>query len=358
MENNKNIAARLMKVLGLVVGAVLAFILIFVLFSIITEFRPDDVETPDFQTTDNILNKKTMISICSFNTGYAGLDAGEDFFMDGGTHVLPGSKEQVESNINGISEVLDMLPADFYFLQEVDQDSSRSFHINQLEKYVPDYGSRVYARNYYCKWVPYPLPMIGKVDSGVMTLSDYMIESAERVQLPCAFSWPTSMYNLKRALLITRIPIEGSDKELVLINFHLEAYDDGEGKKLQKKALIKTLKDEYAKGNYVVAGGDFNQAFPKTTNLYPLSTDEKIWKPGKFARKDIPEGWSLCFDPSVPTCRSVDRAYTGEPDHQFYVIDGFLISPNVEMVNLMTVDFQFKYSDHNPIMIYINLLDE
>ena len=50
------------------------------------------------------------------------------------------------------------------------------------------------------------------------------------MQLPCPFSWPTRIANLKRCLLVERIPIADSDKELVLVNLHLEAYDDGEGK--------------------------------------------------------------------------------------------------------------------------------
>ena len=48
-------------------------------------------------------------------------------------------------------------------------------------------------------------------------------------------------------MLETRIPIKGSDKELVLINFHLEAYDSGEGKIAQRKVLVKKLKEEYEK---------------------------------------------------------------------------------------------------------------
>jgi len=45
----------------------------------------------------------------------------------------------------------------------------------------------------------------------------------------------------------------------VLVNLHLEAYDSGEGKIAQTKLLVEFLEQEYAKGNYVIAGGDFNQ---------------------------------------------------------------------------------------------------
>ena len=42
------------------------------------------------------------------------------------------------------------------------------------------------------------------------------------IALPESFTWPVKTCNLKRCMLETRIPLEGSDKELVMINFHLE----------------------------------------------------------------------------------------------------------------------------------------
>ena len=79
------------------------------------------------------------------------------------------------------------------------------------------------------------------------------------MSLPCPFSYPIRLANLKRCLLVNRIPIEGSDKELVVINLHLEAYDDGAGKEAQTRMLAQLLREETEKGNYVIAGGDFNQ---------------------------------------------------------------------------------------------------
>ena len=41
-----------------------------------------------------------------------------------------------------------------------------------------------------------------------------------------------------------RTKVKGTDKELVYINLHLEAYDSGAGKVAQTKALNKLLKQE------------------------------------------------------------------------------------------------------------------
>ena len=45
-----------------------------------------------------------------------------------------------------------------------------------------------------------------------------------------------------------RLPIENSEKELVLINLHLEAYDDGEGKIAQTNMLKEIMKEKASKG--------------------------------------------------------------------------------------------------------------
>ena len=38
-----------------------------------------------------------------------------------------------------------------------------------------------------------------------------------------------------------------------------------------------------------------------------------------------------------------------------YVIDGFLISPNVTVESVQTVDEGFENSDHNPVLLTVSL---
>jgi hypothetical protein len=40
---------------------------------------------------------------------------------------------------------------------------------------------------------------------------------------------------------------------------------------------------------------------------------------------------------------------------QYYVIDGFILSPNVELKNVETMDLGFANSDHNPVLINVSL---
>ncbi|MBP5471130.1 MAG: endonuclease, partial [Lachnospiraceae bacterium] len=67
---------------------------------------------------------------------------------------------------------------------------------------------------------------------------------------------------------------------------------------------------------------------------------------------------SLIFlqDPSAPTCRSLDQPYATAPDKehfQFYVIDGFIVSDNLEVLSVETQDCQFENTDHNPVVIKV-----
>jgi len=83
---------------------------------------------------------------------------------------------------------------------------------------------------------------------------------------------------------------------------------------------------------------------------------EEYWQPGQLSTDDLPQGFSFVTDPSVPTCRSTHENYTGDrANSQFYVIDGFLISPNIKVNNVQTIDLNFQYSDHQPLRLEFTL---
>ena len=322
----------------------------------VTEYTPAYAENADRGSVNRTekINTETL-RVVSFNTGYAALGEDADFFMDGGKSVQSSEEETVLENMSEIERLLSEYDTDFIFLQEVDTDSKRSYETNQWISYeqgLEDYESR-FALNYSCDYVPYPLhDRIGKVHSGIATYSRYDITSATRYSLPNPFSWPVRAANLKRCLLVTRIPIEGTEQELVLVNLHLEAYDDGEGKRAQTKQLIDLLETEYEKGNYVVAGGDFNQSFPDADN-YPIVNDE-YFVPGEL--EPLRYGWRYAYDDSVATSRLLNEPYRpSSKTAQYYVIDGFIVSPNITIRSVETIDEGFEYSDHNPVILEFNL---
>ena len=342
----------LLKLLGGLLLAVLVLVTGVVIWLSVTEYRPADREALDTVGAAPAFSGDT-VTVLTLNTGYGDLGAQSDFFMDGGKNVRTGDAAYVQQNVDGIAALLAEQAADFYFLQEVDTDSTRSFGIDQAAQYTQG-RTGAYALNYCCDWVPFPLPMIGRVRSGLLTLGAHELTGAERVALPCPFSWPVSTANLKRCLLLTRTPLENG-RELVLVNLHLEAYDDGAGKLAQTEMLWQVLQAEYEKGNYVIAGGDFNQTFPGSLARYPIA-DGAAWTPGVLEQAQLPQGWQFAYDDSTPTCRLLDAPYSAAT--QRYVIDGFILSPNVALQAVQTVDADFRYTDHNPVRLTARLLEE
>ena len=327
-------------------------------FGILTaaEYRPAPSETLIPEGTPSSLSNDRTFTVMTWNIGYGALDETTDFFMDGGSMVMTADAEQIRQNLDGMLEEIQEVNPDILLLQEVDRDSTRSRHIDEkafFQTALEGYQS-TYALNYKAAFVPYPLPPLGKVDGGLLTFSRYPLASSTRIQLPVPFSWPLRIANLKRCLDIERIPIENSKKELVLINLHLEAYDSGEGKAAQTAMLRNYLQAEQEKGSYVIAGGDFNQIFSQIdSSAYPTLADR--WTPGEIDTEELGAGWQYIMDPTVPSCRSLDQPYTGA-DHenfQYYLIDGFIVSDNLEIRNCCTKDLKFVNSDHNPLIMEI-----
>lgn len=350
---------KVLKTIGIILFVIILAVLIFLGILTITEYSPDSVERVDIMgNASSSIGLGDELSVLTWNIGYGGLSEDADFFMDGGSEVRAVDEVGVINNINNILAKVEEMNADVIFLQEIDRDSSRTFHMNQVKTFednLPDYQSS-FANNFKAL-VPYPVPPIGLVDSGVAIFSKLKVQDAQRIALPCPFSWPIRIANLKRCLLVERTPLEGSDKELVFVNFHLEAYDDGEGKIAQTKQLIELLDSEIAKGNYVIAGGDFNQTFSNIDlSAYPY-LDGDIWHPGIIDVNDFDEKYNLLMDNSYPTCRSLDKPLKGADinDFQFYVIDGFVVSSNIDIIELNTIDAGFKNSDHNPVLLKAKL---
>ena len=288
------ILCGLAAALVLCVGALLAYLTI-------NEYRPAQTEALELHGAGTQTPAPgDTLRVLTLNTGYGALGRDADFFADGGKSVHPKDRATVESNLAGLASILAEAGADVCFLQEVDADSRRSFGIDERALLAQPEQSWSHALNYSCDFVPYPLPPIGRVHSGLMLSSVFTPAQSQRLALPCPFSWPVRTANLKRCLLVQRIDME-PDRQLVLIDLHLEAYDDGSGKTAQLRVLADLCQSEYEKGNYVIAGGDFNSRFPGADpERYPLISTENF-TPGTVDMSLFSEDWQIVYDESVPT---------------------------------------------------------
>lgn len=345
---------KLLKGLLVILLTLAALACCLVLWLTVREYKPADTVPLEVYTASDAAPAGRELEILSWNIGYCGLGENADFFMDGGKSVR-SDDEDVLRYLSGVHQTLEDVDPDLALLQEVDFDSHRSYGLP--ENVMLYQGGYACACNYVCDFVPYPLPPIGKVNGGLMTdFGACVATEAERVALPCPFSWPVRTANLKRCLLVSRLPVQDSDRELVLVNLHLEAYDDGEGKRAQTEQLRGFIQAEYEKGNYVIAGGDFNQVFPGSLERYPNRHPE-LWEPGVLEEALLGEGWRFAYDMEMPSCRLLNQPYdpADTENTRYYVIDGFILSPNVELQSVETLDLAFQNSDHNPVLIRVAL---
>ncbi len=350
---------KVLKVILIILAAVVVAVGVFLGVLTVAEYKPEEVEKMEVAGNSSAeISPGDDLTVMSWNIGYGALGDDADFFMDGGEDVMSSDEERVLSNMDGIIKEASGQNADVYFFQETDRDSKRSYNNNEASMITDAFSGyeNSFANNYKAVYVPYPWPPIGKVDSGVLTLSSYGISEASRISLPCPFSWPIRTCNLKRCLLTTRIPLKDSDKELVLVNLHLEAYDSGEGKVEQTRKLVSVLTEEREKGNYVIAGGDFNQTF-SDVDLSSYPQGEGLWQPGIIDVGDLGENFTALMNNSVPSCRLLNKPYKGadKEDFQYYVIDGFIVSDNIDVTSMETLDKGFVCTDHNPVLLKAKL---
>jgi endonuclease/exonuclease/phosphatase family metal-dependent hydrolase len=352
-------SGSIILILALLIGGYVGYVMLqYSRYSKIVELKIDR------NSEDVTVSLHREYTISTYNIGFGAYNHDYSFFMDegymnDGTYVKgkyakARSKDIVLNNTNGAINTIKNLSADFMLFQEVDKKANRSYKVNQYQMLMDGFSdySSVYASNFHTAYLLYPFnDPIGKTEAGIVTLSKYNIKNATRYKLPIDESFPAKFFDLDRCFMVTRYVVNG-DKELVLINVHLSAYDEGGVyRKKQLQLLNDLLKEEREKNNYVIVGGDFNHDIADSLNTF--ATEQKV--PGwvyVLTNEDLTHGYSFATSKDIPTCRSTDMAYVKDSNYSV-VIDGFIVSDNI-MVNSVTNiaqenDELFLYSDHNPV---------
>lgn len=350
------VIASVLGALVLLTGAYVIYVI--ASFERVADLQPITVEgTPEekkYPTTGE------MYTILTSNIGFGAYSQEFSFFLDGGHDSRAYSKEAVEQNVIGSAQLVEVFTPDFILFQEVDRDSTRSYHTDELEllrSVLKDYQVS-FAYNYldspFFLW-PFYQPY-GTINSGISTFSKFTMESAVRRSLPIA-GGVRKYLDLDRCYTVSRIPVENG-RTLCLYQVHLSAYaKDGSLPERQLNVLFQDMQAEYDAGNYVICGGDFNcdlQLFEEEKTAEALA--------GPFPRSSIPEGFRLSVDlipeTKLATMQGSARD-TKEPYRQFFsqtcLLDGFLVSDNVSVFDVSIVNGEFQYSDHNPVLMFFQL---
>lgn len=329
----------------------------FLIHAHFNEFKPEKTTllTNPETAPDRNYDRKHF-TFLSWNIGYGGLGKEMDFFYDGGKQVRPGLNQFKEYTRGIYQTIASYQSTDFYLLQEVDINSKRSYYNNEsknIQDLLTEYYS-FFATNYKVPFVPKPLSKpLGRVESGIQTLSKLNPQIAKRRYFPSSYSWPYRLFMLKRAYLKTVYKLK-TGNHLIVYNTHNSAFDDGSLRQIEFKTIRNDMLNEYMRGNYVVAGGDWNQNPPGfDPQKDPLNYNLTSVKP-KLTKKDLPQDWQWVWDKNTPTNRSNNRPYE-KGKNTTTIIDYFIVSPNVKVDTVKTHEMNFQYSDHQPVFMRISI---
>jgi exonuclease III len=345
---------KILKTLAALIILLVAGFIGIIIYALISDYKPAEKVIINSAGSPVVLSNSAEISVLTWNIGYCGLDNAMDFFYDGGTKVFTPKGKCVQ-NLSAVIKFLKNNDSiDYIYLQEVDRKSKRSYKLDELsaiENELKNYSAD-FATNYDVFFVPVPpaSPM-GKVFSGISILGKSAPSVSTRYAFPGKYGFPKQLFMLDRCFLVNRYPLSNG-KELIMINTHNEAFDPGAIRKTQMEYLKNFIVDEYKKGNYVIAGGDWNQCPPGfkpefAENL--VNTEQMVISSGF-----LPPDWKWVYDSTVPSNRSVVAAYDPATTTTT-VIDFFLLSPNIDRLSVKCINLKFENSDHNPVIIRAKL---
>ena len=373
-------AKKFFKIIGIIIGILVIALLAYLIYLYASYHRIEDnlpleVESHAEQADAKLTTGKEY-SALTYNIGFGAYTPDFSFFMDGGKSSWAKSKDSVLETVQGAGELVASYDPDFALIEEVDLDSTRSYHVNEysvLKDCMSDYDC-VFAQNYDSAFLFYPFTQPhGKSKAGLALFSKYPITGSLRRSFPISTSF-TKFFDLDRCYSISRVPVDNG-KELVIFELHMSAYGNSDAiREGQIRMLSEDMQKEYEAGNYVICGGDFNhdlkaadtqsKASDASNNTQTDSGDSaepESWA-YPFPRSELPEHFSFCLDQLSEdeknnlwnSARNADMEYV--PGETYTVtLDGFIISDNVECTKYENVNTGYSYSDHDPVYMEFQL---
>ncbi len=283
------------------------------------------------------------LNLLVWNIGYAGLGEESDFKTDGGKMLRPPSRAVVEKNVAGITAVLRNQDADIVLMQELASDGFITRGVDVQA------DIREALQQYDMFWSPdirtSMLVRALSVEHGPATFTSVMTKPPSTHRIPAE---PSVMGVIKRQHHVQVIELDVSGRPWTLINVHLSAFDEGAEKRTEQlDAVLELAREHYAQGRAVVLGGDWNLQL-LDTNFPHTSTEDALFWLFPFPHDRLPTDWQIIADPKTPTVRTNERPYNVGENYTT-IIDGLIISPNVEALYVETLSLDFKFTDHQPV---------
>lgn len=305
--------------------------------------RPE-ITTASPGSTGPATSDADRISVVIWNLGYGGLGQDSDFFADGGKGYLPPSRRAVRESVAAIASWLGASDADVIMTQENARASAVNLWVDlkrTTDAALNDYD-HVFNPDFQTRLLLPPL----RIRNGPATYVRTGLRDSELWPLPDDGDPYAGALRRRYAALVTRV--DGPGGCWTFVNVHTSAFDEGAAlRRRQIESLMARAEQERAAGRRVVLGGDFNLRLAPTT--FPHTTAEKfLFWVHDFPLDVLPQGWRVAADGSVPTVRTNERPYQAGQNYTT-VIDGYILSPEVELVSVQGVDLGFRHSDHQPV---------
>ena len=359
-KKKKGPVAKAFTVIGIVIAAIIVIALGYFAYVFISYHRLEDhlVIVPYGTTETESFAAGKEMTITSYNIGFGAYSDDYTFFMDGGKESWAFSKDAVYENIDGAMGVIEEQKPDIALFQEVDYDGTRSYHVDEVALVQEDMWelgqyAALFAQNYDSPFLMYPITQPhGANKAGIMTFSKAEMFDGIRRSLPIEEGL-SKVLDLDRCYSKVRVQVDNG-QQLVIYNMHLSAYTSkAETAEIQLSMVIQDMQEEYDKGNYCIAGGDFNRdLLGNSPEIFHTAKLEDNWaQPVNMSlfTDDITLVAPFQEADMIASCRNPDKPY--EEGDFVVTVDGFIVSANVEVTYANVIDAGFKYSDHNPVIM-------
>lgn len=363
-KKKKGPVAKAFTIIGIVIAAIVVIALAYVAYVFISFHRIDDnmVIVPYGTAEQQSLSTGKELTITSYNIGFGAYSDDYTFFMDGGKESWAFSKDAVYTNIGGAMGVIEEQNPDIALFQEVDFNGTRSYHVDEtvlVQEAMWKFGkyAALFAQNYDSPFLMYPITQPhGANKAGIMTFSKAEMYNGVRRSLPIEEGL-SKVLDLDRCYSKVIVKTDNG-KELVIYNMHLSAYTaKAETAETQLSMVIQDMQEEYDKGNYCIAGGDFNRdLLGNSPEIFHTATLADNWaQPVNMSlfTDDITLVAPFQESDMIASCRNPDKPY--EVGDFVVTVDGFIVSANVDVTYANVIDAGFKYSDHNPVIMKFKL---
>jgi endonuclease/exonuclease/phosphatase family metal-dependent hydrolase len=232
---------------------ILIFVTIFFFWASSPNYSLNEYSKLIINNHDEKINKDSIYSIVTYNIGY----------LSGMTNnkAIAKPKHLFDKNLENVKKEFRLLNADIIAFQEIDYSSERSYEVNQQNEIAElGYNHLAQAINWDETYVPFPYwpPSMhfGRMLSGQSILSKYPLRDHQRIVLERVKDNPfyrDALY-LERLAQVVTVTIENRD--IIIINVHLEAYD--KSTRERQLDVVIDLFNKYKNDYPTILLGDFN----------------------------------------------------------------------------------------------------